>query len=748
MFTYTVKKVMMKRLAIVILVLAIGSVVVLAFRPVPVDEHEQMLTRLDMIRQQMEASHRIFGRDRLSEALQALDALPADAAPGRYLILHLMIGEEFLRSGDSKPAVEHFEKAFELVRDNDQIPTHVHNLLRYNLAVACLRQGENENCIECSNGQSCIFPIRGRGIHTNRTGSQKAIQHMEEILAGESDNLKARWLLNIAYMTLGEYPAGVPPEFYIPLPEEASIGTSATYKNIAADRGLTGVTNAGGVIIDDFDGDEDLDIVASTWNPAGQLNFYRNDAGTHFVDDTQAANLRGLVGGLNLIQADYDNDGDIDILVLRGAWFGDTGLNPNSLLQNDGHARFRDVTKSSGLDLKNYPTQTAAWADYDNDGDLDLYIGNERCPNQLFQNNGDGTFTDKAQQAGVDDAEAFCKGVVWGDFDGDRFPDIYVSNYGTPTSSEEQSISGNLFATDAGMPNRLYRNNRDGTFTNVAAKLHVEKPYESFPAWFWDFNNDGALDLFVSSYSGDINDFVADYIGKPHASEPCCLYLANGEGGFSEVSKEYGLSRVSLTMGANFGDLDNDGFLDFYLGTGAPAYDYLTPNVMYRNNGGRRFDDITTAGGFGHLQKGHGIAFADIDNDGQQEVFAQLGGAYPGDLAPNALFSRQKPTENHWLKVNCRGVQSNRFGVGVRICARFTEDGKKREVYRWVSSGGSFGANPLQQQIGVGSANSIDELEIYWPTSDTTQKFNDVACDQILRITEGETGYQKLKVVR
>ena len=147
--------------------------------------------------------------------------------------------------------------------------------------------------------------------------------------------------------------------------------------------------------------------------------------------------------GLNLLQADYDNDGDLDIYVLRGAWLGQAGRHPDSLLRNDGKARFRDATFDAGLGEAHYPTQTAAWADYDNDGDLDLYVGNEVFPCRLFRNNGDGSFTDVAEFAGVTNDDV-AKAVVWGDYDGDRYPDLYVSNFGGP--------------------NRLYHNNGDGTF--------------------------------------------------------------------------------------------------------------------------------------------------------------------------------------------------------------------------------------------------------------------------------------------
>ena len=351
-----------------------------------------------------------------------------------------------------------------------------------------------------------------------------------------------------------------------------------------------------------------------------------------------------------MLQADYDNDGDVDVLVLRGAWLSRSGLHPNSLLRNNGDGTFTDVTFDSGLGEEHFPTQTASWADYDNDGDLDLYIGNETydgvtAPCQLFRNDGDGTFTDVAREAGVENLR-FAKAVIWGDYDADTFTDLYVSN-----------LKG---------ANRLYHNNGDGTFTDVATELGVDGPVDSFPAWFWDFDNDGALDLFVSAYVASIGHLAAAYLGQPLDIEMARLYRGDGQGGFEDVALEQNLRRPNAPMGSNFGDLDNDGYLDFYLGTGYPDYQDVMPNVMFRNRSGESFADVTTAGGFAHLQKGHAIAFADLDHDGDQDVFEQMGGALPGDGFHDVLYENPG-FGNQWIGVKLIGRQSNRSAQGARL---------------------------------------------------------------------------------
>jgi hypothetical protein len=193
---------------------------------------------------------------------------------------------------------------------------------------------------------------------------------------------------------------------------------------------------------------------------------------------------------------------------------------------------------------------------------------------------------------------------------------------------------------------------------------------------------------------------------------------------------------ATMPMGSNFGDINYDGFPDFYLGTGRPNYRAFVPNMLYLNQAGERFVDITTAANVGHLQKGHGVAFADFDHDGDQDIFIQMGGALPGDAFHNALFENPG-FGNRWIVIRLEGVQSNRSAIGARIRVDFVEAGKNRSVFKWVGSGGSFGANPLRQEIGLGRAERIDKLEVYWPMTDTRQVFENLPVNQALVIVEG-----------
>ena len=225
-------------------------------------------------------------------------------------------------------------------------------------------------------------------------------------------------------------------------------------------------------------------------------------------------------------------------------------------------------------------------------------------------------------------------------------------------------------------------------------------------------------------------------LGRPTGTGHPRLYHNVGGGRFREVSRDVGLVDASLPMGSNYGDLDNDGYLDIYLGTGAPSYESIAPNLMYRNDRGQRFQNVTYSGGFGHLQKGHGVAFGDLDNDGDQDIFQQMGGAYPGDAYPSVLY--ENPGHgHHWVTLILEGETSNRSAIGARI--RVTVDGPEgaRNIHLVVGTGGSFGGSSLQQEIGLGMASRIREIEVDWPTSERRQVFRDVEPDRFYRIREG-----------
>ncbi len=546
---------------------------------------------------------------------------------------------------------------------------------------------------------------------------EKAATYLTRSLTRSPDNLGFKWLLNLTYMLSGDYPASVPTKYLIPPALLASRGSAETaihFTDVASASGLTRRGVAGGLIVDDFDNDGFYDVVISSQDDCAPIAYFHNNGDGTFTDRTAQAGLSNQIGGLNIIQTDYNNDGCKDILVLRGGWeFG----RRKSLLRNNCDGTFTDVTRQSGLMDPVTSTQTAVWTDIDNDGRLDLVVGNENAPLQLFLNKGDGTFVDIAQSAGVNKT-GFVKGVVAADFDNDGYPDLYVSTF-----------RGQHF---------LYHNNHDKTFTDVTQQAGVELQGPTFGAWFFDYDNDGWPDLFVAGYYSSLEDIASGYLGLPQKGESLHLYKNLGNGKFRDATAETGLDRVLLPMGLNFGDFDNDGYPDFYLGAGSPSFTALFPNVMFHNDAGKRFTDVTASSGTGILPKGHGITFADMDNDGDEDLVVVMGGAVPGDRHNTRLFENPG-NGNDWISVHLTGVKSNRVAVGARIKVTVRDGAQPaRDIYRTVGSGGSFGAAPYEQHIGLGPSARILALEVWWPATGERQNFSGLGKNQFIEIRESD----------
>src|SRR5713101_7601087 len=358
------------------------------------------------------------------------------------------------------------------------------------LGTAYLHKSEMENDVYRKPGDRCLFPPRKFFRYQKTADSEKAVLYLTRFLEKKPDTQEVRWLLNLAYMTLGKYPSGVPAKYLIPPPVFESKENIGRFVDVAPAVGLNSFSMAGGVIVDDFDNDGLFDVVTSSYDQCEVMHFFHNNGDGTFTDRAIEAGLADQLGGLNLIQTDYNNDGCMDIFVLRGGW--QSAMRPS-----------------------------------------------------LLRNNCDGTFENIAMSAGVDRI-AFSKGVVASDYDNDGFVDFYVSNLG-----------GDNF---------LYHNNHDRTFTEVGKQAGVQAPWMSFATWFFDYDNDGFPDLFVTSYYMSPEEILRSQLRLPYNVETLKLYHNEGNGTFRDVTAEVGLDRVFDPMGSNFGDVDNDGFLDFLPG--------------------------------------------------------------------------------------------------------------------------------------------------------------------------------------
>ena len=418
----------------------------------------------------------------------------------------------------------------------------------------------------------------------------------------------------------------------------------ARFYDVAADVGLAATGLAGGSVVEDFDGDGYLDVMASSWGVKDTLRVFGNQRDGTFVERTAEAGLEGLTGGLNLIHADYDNDGDMQTCSCCAAPGRRRYGQPSEFASAQRRRRhFEDVTERSGV-LSFHPTQTATWGDYDNDGWLDLFVGNEiegpassirasSTTATVTDENGDGTFTDVAAEAGVDHG-----GLRQGRHVGRlrqrrtarplpvplRGPNVLFHNDGPTTN-------GTTFTAlrDVGEAAGVSRSPARTASSDLVLRLRQRRL---------------ARPLRGGLRSPELRRRAGLPVGRglPRSAGRRALprlYRNRGDGTFEDVTAATRPRLDARSWAANFGDLDNDGFLDLYFGTGEPDYRSLVPNRMFRNDGGRTLPGRDRLGGFGHLQKGHGISFGDVDNDGDQDVFAVMGGAFSGDVFQNALFA-------------------------------------------------------------------------------------------------------------
>jgi hypothetical protein len=669
-------------------------------------------------------------------------APPAAAPPGTPMAMETRgpdCGRIFLKA---RSDLEHGDAAAgaaalaALIPESITSPDCEH--LRYDattmLAASRLRSGGPSACAAARGAESCLFPGGVQDLSVSPKDAEAAIRGFEAALAWKPVDLQSRWLLNLAFMAEGRWPDAVPKKWLIP-PAALKGGPFKRFTDAAPRLGVDAYGHAGGAVMDDFDGDGRLDLLLSSNKLDEPLRYFHNGGDGTFTDWTERAGLSGIGGGMMIAQGDYDNDGFLDLAVRvqneeDGEKDGNEGL---ILLHNEGGRSFTDATRRAGLSGVR-PGWVAVWGDYDGDGFLDLFAGNDdsvpsKSPQRLFHNDGRGRFTDEAASVGLATAP-FAWGAAFGDYDGDGREDLLVSAHG----------AGPI----------LYRNLGPGAdgrtrFSDATAKAGLKGPRDGFTCWFWDYDDDGREDLLIVDYPARVSAELAaaDALGVDYEASHPVLYRNRGDGTFEDASAKAGLTASVPAMGANFGDLDMDGFPDFYAGSGDPDLRALVPNRAFHNLGGERFEEVTAASGLGLLAKGHGIAIGDVDDDGDDDILAEMGGHHHADGARSSLFLNPG-FGNAWLTLTLEGTKANRSAIGARVRARVRTPAGPRDVYRTVGSGGSFGSNPLRLTLGLGRATAVEFVEIRWPGQKTPQRLESPPLDSFLRARQGDAGFQVL----
>jgi len=417
------------------------------------------------------------------------------------------------------------------------------------------------------------------------------------------------------------------------------------FEDISTQAGVADDGNGKGVAIADVNGDGLNDIYVSNKGGANKLYLNRGGVFTDVTEQSKGLDAPGFTMGS--VFGDVDNDGCIDLYLAQG---GQTEVEANLLFLGNCDGTFRDVTAKAGVGSKAF-TYSASMVDYDNDGYLDIYCANYGvgARNQLYRNNGDGTFKDVTDVAGVGDPSWSWMGV-WSDVNGDMLPDLYVVNGRYP----------------AGEPNRLYVNTGKGTFREVSKEAGVADANWGLGASFADIDNDGDFDLFLSNYVGGNKLFAND-----------------GSGKFTDISDQMQGTHDGWGKGPTFGDVDHDGDLDLYEG------DCKLANQLYLNNGQGAFKNVADTQPV--LQcatvRTKGTAFADMDNDGDLDLYVV------NWAAENKLY-RNLQDDGKYLKVKLEGTRSNRSAYGAKVALY---DGKKLLGVRELRSADGFCAQQAQE---------------------------------------------------
>jgi hypothetical protein len=568
-----------------------------------------------------------------------------------------------------------------------------------------------------------VIPYTIAAIYLRMERWAEGIPYALQACRDTPSDIRYRWILRALTLQAGQPESLIPTEFRLKLP--ASSSSPFQLRDVTKVCGVGRLGLGRGAAWGDFDNDGNEDILVGAERAPFCLFHNRGD-GT-FEDVAREVGLIDPVGlGCYASQfIDYDNDGYQDVFFSSNGWGGGGRL---FLFHNEGGKRFADVTQAAGLSA---PVNAfgSSWVDYDNDGRVDLAVavgiidpdGGDRI--RLYHNEGGGKFREVGESAGLTQRARWIS-LCWGDYDGDGRQDLLATSF------------------DAGP--FLFRNLGTGRFEDVSVKAGIRTQAAAYTPEFFDYDNDGNLDIFVSTYPfGDLTltSMIETKLAGTAvpAAQRQLLFRNNGDGTFRNVTEEAGITGWYGGMSSQVGDFDNDGADEIVIGTGNPALDWCEPKPLLRNNGRGQFTDIAESAGLIHFGMLHGTALADYNLSGNLSLFGSFGGFYWGSRETSRLY-RNLGSGNASLEVRLVGTTSNRDAIGTRASAT----AGKRKVFKWVNGGNGFGCNNSRiVHLGLGRETKVDRLQIDWP-SGQRQSFQDIPAGQRIEIVEGNANVRSL----
>lgn len=460
-----------------------------------------------------------------------------------------------------------------------------------------------------------------------------------------------------------------------------------SFSDISMTAGFNNTGPNRGIAIGDFDNDNDEDVYVSRRGEANLL--YRNNGDGTYTNIAESLGLAHAGVSTTSVWGDLDNDGDLDL------YLGNVD-EPNVLYQNNGDGSFTDISIDAGVDIIGNPLSVLV-ADVDLDGYLDIYVANFDLDNALFKNNGPDpltgqvSFTNIVMESGTNDPQ-YSMGAVFFDYDNDGDPDLYLTH-------------------DGNQDYILYQNDGAGNFTDVSVASGTNYSGQGMGVDFGDINNDGWLDIYITNLSYNT------------------LYLNNGDGTFTDISNTAMITDPGMGWGTTFVDYDNDGYQDIYMVN--DSYFSPLPNILYKNNGDNTFSIVSENSPIGSMYAAYGAACTDMDDDGLMDIFIANSGQNDG----NQLFKNESTNTGNWFKLKAIGTISNRSAVGAKVTIEaggeiFTDE---------ISGGSGFASqNSFTLHFGLGDSEVIDLMTIRWPNG-LVETYPDLSVNQLMIATENES---------